>query len=478
MNVYTPCLRPQGINEWKWPLVFAVLPPLCFAAAQVVNPIFIVALVITVGCVLVALFRPLSGFFCYAVSIQFVDYFKRLLLLFGVPSSTEWYGMLLLPDVILMAALAGTLFYSENQSQVDTRKYLLVANAIAVYISWYSIRSVWTEAPLVNSLGKWKLVIPYFTCFYIGKRLLANRDALRRLLQVLAASVGLAAIYGVCQLLFGLTSFEERWLYEGYTHLELPTLIYGDGNVRAFSFYSDADTFASTIACVGTLLAFSRRMFGRFWWNSWFLLGLMGAALVASLVRAGWVHALLGAGIYFWTRSTARPMRKILILLILVGLLASGIFWAVSALTNLESPFLARALVTGTYNSRTIGYQNLFQMGIISFVVGRGVATMPGSVKDISGMGVDNELLAHDLVSDLLYEIGWIGFGLFGVIILRSLMGPGAKFLSEMGPAVKYVVWSIPLIGMLFGGSIIAVRPVTTLLWTSVGMLCASNSGE
>jgi hypothetical protein len=229
------------------------------------------------------------------------------------------------------------------------------------------------------------------------------------------------------------------------------------------------------LAIVGTLLLFSRQMFGPHWWNSWPMLALMGAALVATVVRAAWLQAFLGGLVFFWTQWRARRAWKILALCALIVGLVGASWLLVTLFVGVDNPLLARAVVVGTYGDRTTGFQNLLEMGIIGSVSGQGVATMPGSVRDISGVGPDAYLIAHDYLTESIYEIGWIGFGLFLFIIVRTLSGRSPSVIGPLGPALKFLVWSVPIIAMLFSGSLLAVRPVTTLLWAGAGVLCPSD---
>ena len=464
-------------SEWYPAFLVAGASAAFLLLSQVINPVFLTAVLLAAPCVALAYFRPLPGFLCYLVAIQMVDYFKRLLLAFGNPSPIEWYGILLLPDLMLFAVLAGVLAAGEKGSTARVRgpKYQAVAWGLCLYAGWYTVRAVWTAAPMVNAVGKWKLLIPYFVCFYIGESLLSNNAALRSVIKVLAATVGVASLYGIWQFFFGLTSFEQLWLFGGHTILAPETLLYGDGMSRAFSLYSDPATFGSMLAIVGTLLLFSRRMFGPHWWNSWPVLALIGAALVATVVRAAWLQAFLGGIVFFWTQWRVRRTWKILALGALIVGLVGASWLLVSLFVGVDNPLLARAVVVGTYSDRTTGFRNLLEMGIIGSVSGRGVATMPGSVRDISGASPDAYLIAHDYLTESLYELGWIGFGLFLFIIVRTLSGRSPSFIGPLGPALKFLVWSVPIIAMLFSGSLLAVRPVATLLWSGAGVLCAEH---
>jgi hypothetical protein len=468
-------LGPRPATEWSHALALAGASTAVLLLGLAINPVFLATLFVTLAGVAHAYFRPLRGFLYYLVAIQAVDFLKRLELVFGEPSPAAWFGLLLLPDLILFSVLAGVLAAGGRDASAQGKKYRTVAWFLCLYAAWYTLRAVWTQAPLVNGVGKWKLVIPYFVCFYLGERLLANTAALRSTLKVLAATVGVAALYGIWQFFFGLTSFEQSWLWGGHTSLAPETVLYGNDISRVFSFYSDPGTFGYVLACVGVLLLFSRRSFGQHWWNSWLLLGLMGAAMLATVARSAWLLVCFGGITWLWTQWQTKRARKIVLLAGLVAGLAGTGWWVISFAGNLDNPLLARAAVLGTYGSRTNGFQNLLDLGIYRSVAGQGVATMPGSFRDISGSGVEDPFVAHDYFTESLYEIGWIGVGLFLFIIVRTLVGRSPSYLGPLGPALKFLVWSVPFIAILFGGSLLLVRPVTTLLWAGAGMLCATD---
>jgi hypothetical protein len=482
MNSSSTLLSPRSWEQWLLPSTLAAAAATLLLFGQIINPVFLTTVILTLIATVVGYFRPFAGFLCYLFSIQVIDYVKRLLLVFGNPPQVEWYGILLLPDVILFAVVLGTLVASENRKLFHLPKYRAVAWALSLYAFWYTVRTLWTDAPLLNAVGKWKLVVPYFICFYLGERLINNLAALRVVLKLLAVTVGLAGLYGVWQLFFGLTGFEERWLYGGYTSLTLGTMLYGDGLTRVFSFYSDPATFCQLLACVMPLLLFSRRLFKPHWWNSWLLIGVMGAGMIATVIRSGWLLASLGAGMW-WLQSDVRSSRKIVLLIVAVVGLTGVVWWTVSSVTAVDNQLLARAFVTGTYSDRAKGFENLLDKGIGGFVVGRGTASLSSSVRDISGSGFGSgpnldspeDVIAHDYITETLYELGWIGLGLIVFAVARSLGGAPPAYLGRFGPALQFLVFGVPLIAALFGGSAMEVRPVTTLVWTAAGILCSSG---
>jgi len=480
MNSPSTALAPRLWNQWLLPSTLAATAATLLLLGQIINPAFLTATLLTMCAATAGYFRPFTGFLCYLFSIQVIDYVKRLLLVFGNPSQVEWYGILLLPDVILLAVVLGTVVASENSKILHLPKYRAVALALGLYALWYTVRTLWTDAPLLNAVGKWKLVVPYFICFYLGERLITNLAALRSVLKLLAITVGLAALYGVWQLFFGLTGFEERWLYGGYTSLTLGTMLYGDGLTRVFSFYSDPATFCQLLACVVPLLMFSRRLFNAHWWNSWLLIGIMCSGMIATVIRSGWLLASLGAGMW-WLQSDVRRSRKIVILIAALASLAGVAWWTVSSVAAVDNQLLARAVVTGTYSDRAKGYQNLLDKGIGGFILGRGTASLSTSVRDISGSGFasgtnldsPDDVIAHDYVTETLYELGWIGLALIIFSIARTLVGTPPAFLGRFSPGLQFLVLGVPLVAALFGGSAMEVRPVITLVWTGAGVLCS-----
>ena len=437
------------------------------------NPVFVVAALMTVIGLAISLARPLVGFIVYLALIQVIDFIKRLTLAFGDPSPVEWFGIILLPDLILGSVVGGILLsHLWHRPRQLALKYRLVGFVIFLYALWYSVRALWTEAPLLNAIGKWKVAIPYLLCFYIGARLLSDTKALRCILKTLALSVSVAALYGIAQFAFGMTSFEERWLFEGRTILSPDTLLMFD-ILRPFSSYSDPGTFGYTLAILVTLLLFSRRTFGRAYWNSNWLVGLLLLALASTIVRSAWLLGIVGIMTYLLTKRPREWLGVATAVLLLIAAIRPSLREVRTLQVASSSPFASRAVVTGTYGDRIRGFRNLIDLGIVYSVLGNGVGTTPGSVRDIAGTEVHRQFVAHDYMTESLYEVGWIGFGLLLMIVVLCLRRPTPHFLGSAATGFRVVVVGTLLTAVLFGGSPMQCRPVNTLFWLGLGLLCA-----
>lgn len=447
--------------------------PLALASTSALFALYVMA---TLAGVAVAVCRPVTGFFIYLGCIQVVDFLKRLLLAFGNPSPTEWFGTILLPDLIL-AAVAITCFGggSRRMAAPLAPRARLVAVCISLYAGWYTVRSLWTAGPLVNAIGKWKLVVPYVLCFFLARYLVRTKEQFWKVLKLHAVFLTLAAVYGFWQVAFGLNSFEQRWLFEGYTALAPSSVLYAEGIPRAFSFYSDHAGYAYLLATVSTLLLFSRRAVGVRFWNSVGVIVILLAALLSTVTRSGWVFMAFGSVIYIATIPKAKFLR-VALLIGSTALIVLAIDRLVVIGGTTGSDVIERATTAGTYSDRLASFQNLVDYHVIENVWGRGVASIPGQARDISGVGLRMEFIIHDFMTESIYEVGWIGFGLFIAAIFLLFRVATPTFLGGFAPGMKAVIVGFVLVWL--GSGAVPARSVLTLFWLCMGLLCSSDARQ
>jgi len=464
-------LQLRRLPDLRLPFILAAALGTLAVLFQAVNPAFLCGLIFALVASVYALFRPWPGFLAYLVSIQFVDFVKRVSLAFGNPSMTEWYGIVVVPDLILLASTVGLVLSA--QSSPHNSKFRLVERFLWAYASWYTIRSLWTAAPLSNSVAQWKSFIPYLGCFYFGACFIERKARIRSVLSILAVITALASLYALFQVTVGLTGFERRWLFNEHTRLLPGTILYGDDIPRAFSFYSDPWTFGYTTAWVLTLLLFWRKGAVHRLWNSVWIMAVLVLGLLSTVARGTWTLASLGIGVYMWTQVLKTRTRKLIFALVATII----VFFAVDQFESLAestSPFLARALFTSTYSDRAESFSNLLSRGILGSVIGDGVASAPGSA-NLAHSGNLGSYLVHDYLTESLLDIGWVGFGLFIAIIVSTVRRPYPEWLGQLAPALVAMVLGIPLMAVLFGG-VMLDRATTTLLWLSMGVLCGDVS--
>ena len=459
---------PRGFTYRGAVAPVAITIVVALALVRGVNPVFAVAFVATIVAVFVAIARPFTGLQLLLIASIAADELKRLLLLAGAPSKIEWFGTIALPDLILLGVVAGALFQSRRPVNMSLLKSGTAFAVIALF-SWITLRTIWTAAPVIDAVGKWKLTMPYLLLFFVAPYIIDSEEKWERLLTTLLAAVAISAWYGIWQGVFGMSAFEERWLNEGYTALT-PQTVALYGVFRPFSTFSDSGAFAYTLAICLTGAIMLRRLGMRRWWNSWISVAAMSGSLLLTVVRSGWLLLLIG--MVAVSRATRRQRRWILGFALGGALLAAVALAGGAATAN--SRFVARSLTLGTYGSRLIGYANLFQMGIIGFVSGRGVSSMPSGGKRLSGSG-DEELVAHDFFTETLYEIGWVGVVCWIGALVGAVRGRHDAEMKRHIAFLRFLVVGVPIIAALFGGGPMESRPLLILLWCAAGLLVAQR---
>lgn len=464
-------LQVGKMMDLRLPFLLAAALGTLVLLLHVLNPVLVFGIIFALPACAYAMFHPWPGFLTYLVSIQFVDFVKRLSLVFGNPSLAEWYAIIALPDLILLACAAG--MFLTARSSVYNPKFRWVERLLWIYAFWYTVRTVWTEAPMADSVAQWKLFIPYFACFYFGARFINSKARIRTVLSILAVIAALASIYAIFQVTVGLTGFERRWLFEEHTRFAPEVILYGDDIPRAFSFYSDPWTFGYTLAWVLTLLLFWRKGCALRPWNSVWLMAVLMLGLTSTVARGTWTLLSVGVLAYVWTQLLKTRARK---LLFAIG--ASAVVLVaidqIESLAESTSPLLARALFTATYTDRAESFGNLLSRGILGSVIGHGVASAPGSA-NLSHSANLGSYMVHDYLTSSLLEIGWVGFGLFIAIVVFSVRKPHPGWLRQLAPGLAAMVVGIPLMAVLFGG-VMLDRATSTLFWLSMGILCADVS--
>ena len=106
MNL-SAAVQVRKMPDLRLPLILATALGTLTLLFQSVNPVFLCGLIFAIAASAYALFHPWPGFVIYLISIQFVDFVKRVSLVFGNPSPTEWYGIVVLPDLILLVSAVG-----------------------------------------------------------------------------------------------------------------------------------------------------------------------------------------------------------------------------------------------------------------------------------------------------------------------------------------------------------------------------------
>jgi len=284
--------RSSPRSAWIWfaPVQAAVAFTILAVAAggQVLRTWLLTALVwvmamplfvgLEAGLVAMMLFEPLRGLLRRAQYL-FVDY------------SNSDPIHLLTPIVALLAFI----LILKNQ-RLDIFRQTRLAPAISLLLLIYFIQIF---NPLQGGLfiglsGALFMLLPVLW-FYFGQA--AKSDFLRTALRLMVVMGLLTSLYGVYQLLFGLTSFDQFWL----EHTEYNDFVRVGSVVRAMATYANAEEWSRyldicALGALGLAVMANRRAHRA----AWFACGmLLFMALILSGERVSIFGFILGSAILF-----------------------------------------------------------------------------------------------------------------------------------------------------------------------------------
>ncbi len=326
---------------------------------------------------------------------------------------------------------------------------------------------------VVGLLGAGLFVGP-LVWFYIGQ-LIGDTDTLITLQRMLRVMCVLVAVYGLKQLVFGFTGFEDQWIAARSATYQ--ALIIG-GSTRPFSSFSSGAEYSYALVLGAILFTAWRPPVGRT------LKFLLVVVLLVACFYAGsraifvtGVIAVLLVSLIRHQRSFGKALAICLALAVL-GLallqlvpLSSGTSSAAKirnrTLAGLSDPFNPEVSTLGIH-ADSVG--RALRSGLTNPVgSGAGVVTVAGNT--IGKVAASAEL---DLPNSLL-AYGWVGLAIYLVIVvrvyrlIRRAVASGRQEL--LGPAVFVVA----LFGAWFAGGLYAVGAV---MWFFLGSLDRQMADE
>jgi len=241
------------------------------------------------------------------------------------------YGFLLtyftrhLADVpmgLAMEAILGVTWLAVLFHRSDPPDWRRIHNDLCrITVIWFAINLLEAANPAGASLEGWfydirssallwLLTVPL--CYLVFNK---KRDLNQFLYLVIGFSV-LGALYGIKQKLLGVDDMEQLWLNKGAAHTHVIW-----GQLRVFSFYSEAAQFGSSQAHAALLCGILA--LGPFAWRKRLLLAgaslLLLYGMLLSGTRGAFFVLVVGAFVYL-------VLSKRVLVLVLGGLLAAGAF--------------------------------------------------------------------------------------------------------------------------------------------------------
>jgi hypothetical protein len=360
----------------------------------------------------------------------FVPLFRRMYYLVSERPTLD-YLMLISDGVMGGLILALLLLWIMNKERSrDTFSILIVLYTFLLFIKVF----VGADLNIQESLYGFKFNGLYVFFFFAGSYILTNYRETRTIFGFTSWLLFLTALHGINQILFGFTSFEQKWLDSiTFTTLRI------EGVVRPFSTYVSPAAMSDGMCILFMLGLYWMFAKGRHLQPFGLMLVLSSIApIMIATVRTNWLAC--GAGIFFYVvflRLKRAWLQWTVIALMAIGLVglsakggsANGSMAqnaAISAKLNKHNSNLTETMIT----NRTAALANPLQ----EYSVQKRMETWIGIIYTSKifplGKGQGTTGYAHSYYFLVLGEIGYPGLICFLAIVIVGFYR-GMKFIAN-----------------------------------------------
>lgn len=425
---------------------------------------------------------PRLGLYLLIFLCAYLDFVKRLLILFGDANIDDVTYVLRVAPFVLVGTVAGLVVsYALKRIQFKQADWILIGliGLLEAAIVASNMRSGQGLAGAANS----GVYVPLIIIIPMVFRTIDEMLAFCRSILMIFLPV---ALYGIWQGVFGLADFEYKYLLSGLT---INVSVADEIHPRPFSTLNSGHAFevAMGICVVLSLMLSNGSLRGKAGlWNSGVRLALpliYFIASVMSLGRTGWCVWLFGGvGLY------AFKTRKRIVVFYSVAVVCFGLLLAnaqfiydrldvIQAQLPSDSEFSQQAFRLGTYSERLFGYVNIFS--------NRELLTWFGNpaLADQGG-GENKDEVVHDAIGQLLVTYGVVG--VIAAIACGTLFLAWAHRRALNMPSERARAFSIILLGTIMGiistalltGSPIGLFPINFIFWSLVGLMISLSRSE
>ncbi len=374
---------------------------------------FVLALACFVLLIALSRLRTANLLVAYILADHLCQFLKRAIFLLGSQPVEVYYGFQLLPTLVLVMAVASSLY------SVRKDKFPLSAKLLAVYLAIAAAETFFSpsDTSLFNRFaGINQQLVPMCAAF-AGMTLLPHEW--KRVAKLLLVLIVISSVFGMYQLVHGPTVIDRAWaLQTGDYSIEgskvLSFITGASSEFRAYSYYADPTTWGFFLVMALLFLVFvgQTKPLPKFWLRLAIGFSLIG--MVATETRSPWV-AILGALLIhrvLQVKAMRRPMVVITGILVAFGLVLSVGQYAfqhwVPKLTN--NALLNRYMTVGTIEARTSAPELFLEILPKHIFVGDGFGSAGNGIK------VSAEQYSHNVLVGLLLDLGLPGLLAFGVI--------------------------------------------------------------
>lgn len=445
------------------------------------NSIGALAQFLSVGSCILAVAQPRLGLFLMVLYAGYSDLLKRMMVFDGHVTMNDVLWVRALCPLTLAGICLGTLVRSLHDGGLYQRRRLvsLLLCILGFMISGVSaLRSGGGFNAAATQLADGAA---YMFLLFVVPCVFRTPDQIISFIKYCLIVFIPVALYGLKQQIFGLSDFEIEYLRSGLTvlskHLE-------DVRPRPFSTLVDSSPFGTSCAicaCLALIVRRHHRDGGTRQWGgmSLVLFVLFVAGCVASMTRfanVNWALPILLLPVLRSPRGTALLYGGVTALFVAACIYAQDLINAITRLTlwaleNFGGTALGEQLTRfWTICDRLDGMHDLAHNPLMWTMFGYGS-------KKAADMHEAGMVASHDLISNLLLEIGWLPLSLVLAGAALALLSFHRSLWALRGSRVFNIcLWMTGvefglLVHNVFAGTITSTFPVNFLFWFIAGAL-------
>jgi hypothetical protein len=373
-----------------------------------------------------------SAFFVCLITTGYIDFFKRLMAVFGRPSPTDLYYILGIPPLLIAGAVVNLLiqFLMGRRQFRSVHFWSLLASIALMALSLAQGLSGGSFRGLGDAVNQ----SAYAFLFFLIPELLPNVEDRKKIFKWMIPIFLGVALYMLRHHFYGLANFEYDYLMSGLS-IESRILIENGDALRGFSTMAGAGVVAVLLSIMMLVVLVPLKAEGqKTGLFEWIFRGVIFLVLAygswATVSRGGWVCGAAAFAAFFFLKTPARAI---------IGYASGAIFclgimfaaptmlkegtmdWLESELSKLVSgtnnAYAERAIVLGTMNARLEGWQNLTTNPKV---------WTPFGMKQEGGQFQhgDEDYYGHDFIVAFLVKYGYIALSIavcVGLIFLIQL---------------------------------------------------------
>ena len=445
------------------------------------NSIGALAQFLSMGSCILAIAQPRAALYLMVIFAGYSDLLKRMMIFDGHVTMNDVMWVRALCPLTLAGICLGTLARSLHDGSLHQRRKLIsllvcilgfIVSAVSALRSGGGFNAAATQ--LADGAAYMFLLFVVPCVFRTPEQIIAF---IKYCLIIFIP----VAFYGLKQQIFGLSDFEIEYLRSGLTvlskHLD-------DVRPRPFSTLVDSSPFGTSCAicaCLALMVRRHHRDTGTQAWGmmSFVFFGIFVAGCVASMTRfanINWALPLLLLPVLRSARGTATLYAAVTAMFFTACIFAQDLInWVTKltlwALENFGGTAIGEQFARfWTICDRLEGMHDLVHNPLMWTMFGYGT-------KGAADMHEARMVASHDLISNLLLEIGWLPLSLVLIIAALALHSFHRSVLSLRGTLTFSIcLWMVGiefglLVHNVFAGNVTSTFPVNFFFWFIAGAL-------